>query len=195
MSRRAEIVRRATEVFERQGVSRTSFEDIAQAVGIKREAIYYYFKSRADLLLEVILPQSAALLKNLRLIQRTSLSSREKLHEAIRNHLDSFNPNYLEMSVALREDHFFGGDDRLTELRLTWQNYDRAWSELIAEGQAAGEFKADLDAKMVAYGVLGMCNWVARWYDPGKDVTISQLIDTYFTMIATGIGSDADSGA
>ena len=195
MNRRAEIVRRATEVFERQGVSRTSFEDIAQAVGIKREAIYYYFKSRADLLLEVILPQSAALLKNLRLIQRTSLSSREKLHEAIRNHLDSFNPNYLEMSVALREDHFFGGDDRLTELRLTWQNYDRAWSELIAEGQAAGEFKADLDAKMVAYGVLGMCNWVARWYDPGKDVTISQLIDTYFTMIATGIGSDADSGA
>jgi len=113
MSRRAEIVRRATEVFERQGVSRTSFEDIAQAVGIKREAIYYYFKSRADLLLEVIVPQSTALLKNLRLIQQTGLSSRDKLHEAIRNHLDSFNPNYLEMSVALREDHFFDDDARL----------------------------------------------------------------------------------
>ena len=80
MSRRAEIIRRATEVFERQGVNRTSFEDIAQAVGIKREAIYYYFKSRAELLLEVILPQSVALLNNIRLIQRTQLSSREKLH-------------------------------------------------------------------------------------------------------------------
>ena len=195
MSRRAEIVRRATEVFERQGVSRTSFEDIAQAVGIKREAIYYYFKSRADLLLEVIVPQSTALLKNLRLIQQTGLSSRDKLHEAIRNHLDSFNPNYLEMSVALREDHFFDDDARLAELRRTWQDYDRIWSELIAEGQAAGEFKPDLDAKMVAYGVLGMCNWVARWYDPGKDVTISQLIETYFTMIASGIGSEANTGA
>jgi AcrR family transcriptional regulator len=194
MSRRAEIIRRATEVFERQGVNRTSFEDIAQAVGIKREAIYYYFKSRAELLLEVILPQSVALLNNIRLIQRTQLSSREKLHEAIRNHLDSFNPNYLEMSVALREDHFFGGDDRLTELRLTWQNYDRVWSELIAEGQAAGEFRPDLDAKMLAYGILGMCNWVTRWYHPGKDVTISDLIETYFTMIADGITGGIGTG-
>ncbi len=37
MSRRIQILRRATEVFERQGVNRTSIEDIANAVGIKRE--------------------------------------------------------------------------------------------------------------------------------------------------------------
>ena len=40
MSRRMEILRRATEVFERRGVNRTSIEDIAKAVGIKREAVY-----------------------------------------------------------------------------------------------------------------------------------------------------------
>ena len=41
MSRKREILRRAAEIFERKGVSDTSIEDIAKAVGIKREGIYY----------------------------------------------------------------------------------------------------------------------------------------------------------
>ena len=46
MDRRTEILRRAAEIFERKGVSNTSVEDIAGAIGVTREAIYYYFKSR-----------------------------------------------------------------------------------------------------------------------------------------------------
>ncbi|MDP6174202.1 MAG: helix-turn-helix domain-containing protein, partial [Rhodospirillales bacterium] len=87
-------------------VANTSMEDIAKEVGIKREAIYYYFKSRPDILLTIILPQSKTLLLGLRNILRTDMSSREKLKAAFENHLNSFNPTYLEMTIALREHHF-----------------------------------------------------------------------------------------
>ena len=36
-------------LFQRQGVSRTTLQDIAQAAGLTRGAIYWHFKDKADL--------------------------------------------------------------------------------------------------------------------------------------------------
>ncbi len=188
MNRKREILRRATEVFEHQGVARTSMEDIANAVGIKREGIYYYFKSRGDILLEIILPQSNSLVLGLKRIMDSRMGRMDMLHAAIQSHLDAFNPAYLEMSVALREDHFVRDDKKLRELKRIWDAYSAMWSELISEGQEEGVFKPGLDPKLVAFGLLGMCNWVSRWYDPNKgDFSISDVIETFSTMAATGI--------
>jgi AcrR family transcriptional regulator len=191
MSRRIQILRRATEVFERQGVNRTSIEDIANAVGIKREAIYYYFKSRADILLRIILPQSTSLVTALDLILGSNLSAPEKLEAAIRAHLDRFNPSYLEMSVALREDHFLEDEGKAAELRNVWNEYTRLWTRLIVEGQEQGMFNPALDAKIVANGILGMCNWMSRWYDPAKSKPVEEIMDIFTTMVSHGIVTPA----
>jgi len=100
-NRRRDILRRAAELFASHGVSRTSMEDIASAVGIKREGVYYYFKSRNDILLEIILPQSKSLLLALRRLVRASMAAPLKLRSAIEVHLDAYSPSYIEMSVAL----------------------------------------------------------------------------------------------
>ncbi len=187
MGRRSEILRRATEVFERQGVRQTSIEDIAKAVGIKREAIYYYFKGRREILVEIILPQSHMLLLNLRNIVHSNRLFADKLHDAIQSHLQSFNPSYLEMTVALREDHFFGKDDKFKELRQVWNEYSNIWTQLIAEGQKSGEFRSEPNPKLIAYAILGMCNWLSRWFDPGKDISIEEIIETYFSFTLEGL--------
>ncbi len=187
MGRRNEILRRATEVFERQGVRQTSIEDIAKAVGIKREAIYYYFKGRREILVEIILPQSHMLLLNLRNIVHSNRLFTDKLHDAIQSHLQSFNPSYLEMTVALREDHFFGKDDKFKELRQVWNEYSNIWTQLITEGQKSGEFRSEPNPKLISYAILGMCNWLSRWFDPGKDISIEEIIETYFSFTLEGL--------
>jgi len=189
LDRRTEILRRAAELFESQGVSNTSIEDIASAVGVKREAIYYYFKSRPDILLEVLMPSSRALLTGIRNINRTNMKSSEKLHEAIRNHLDSFTPGYLEMTVALREHHFFENNEKSKELQAHWAEYGEIWEDIISQGQENGEFNPELNAKVIAFGLLGMCNWLSRWFDPSGEVTIDEIIENYFTMTSTGIAA------
>lgn len=56
----------AERVFCEQGVSRTSLQDIAQAAGVSRGAIYWHFKNKADLfnamMARITLPMEAALL-------------------------------------------------------------------------------------------------------------------------------------
>lgn len=176
-------------MFESQGVSNTSVEDIANAVGVKREAIYYYFKSRPDILLEVLMPSSRALLTGIRNINRTNMKSSEKLYEAFRNHLDSFTPGYLEMTVALREHHFFENNKKSKILQEQWTEYGDTWVDIIKQGQENGEFNNGLNAKIIAFGLLGMCNWMSRWYDPSGEVTIDEIIENYFTMTSTGIAA------
>lgn len=198
MSRRHQILRRAAEIFERKGVAHTTMEDIAQAVGVKREGIYYYFSSREDILLEIILPQSSALLNHFRNAMATHLSATEKLHQAIRVHLSGYNPGYLEMSVMLRENHYFKDKQKLGELRTIWHQMTQLWIDLIREGQINNEFNSNLDPKLAAFGILGMCNWMSRWFDPSQDATIPDIIETFFTLSSQGVlkgGSNPSSGS
>lgn len=188
MNRRQIILRRAAELFAQNGVAQTSMEDIATAAGIKREGIYYYFKGRSDILLQIILPSSRSLLTNLSRLVNSNLPSPEKLRAAIENHLDAFNPSYIEMSLALREHHFDEQDD-FSELKTIWTEYDELWFRLIRDGQTQGFFKSELDAKMVAFGLLGMCNWVARWYDPNREASITQITETFADLAASGINT------
>lgn len=189
MRRKQDILRRSAELFASRGVARTSIGDISEAVGVKREAIYYYFKSRNDILVDIILAPSKSLLMNLNRLLRSNISSADKLQSAIEIHLDAYNPSYIEMSIALKEDHFAVPDVKLKQLKRIWAEYEALWQKLIAEGQASGEFKKEADPKLAAYALLGMCNWVARWYTPGKAITIPQITGTFALIASTGLQS------
>jgi hypothetical protein len=78
------------------------------------------------------------------------------------------------------------------EMDQTWRRYESMWTRIIAEGQTAGAFAYCGDPKMIAFAILGMCNWLARWYDPRKSVSVDELIETYFEMLAHGLVRQED---
>ncbi len=192
--RRERILQSAIEIFDRQGYANTSMDDIAKQVGIRREGIYYYFKNRSEILLNIILPQSEALVEGLREIAGSDRPTLEKLRLAVRNHLERFDRYCLEMTVSLRDGYFEDAAEVRDVMSRIWKDYERLWTGLIADGQAGGELRKCGDPKMLAFGILGMCNWLARWYDPDKSVSVPTLIDSYFHMIAYGLATDR-SGA
>jgi AcrR family transcriptional regulator len=185
--RRQAILQHALTLFDRQGFANTSLDDIARETGVKREAIYYYFKNRAEILLYIIRPQSEALVSGLKTILDSEIDPASKLYEAIRNHLQRFDRHCLEMTISLRDIYLEDAKDVRREMDQTWRRYESMWTRLIADGQASGAFARCGDPKMVAFGILGMCNWLARWYDPRKSVSVDELIETYFGMLAHGL--------
>ena len=187
-ARRAEILQRATECFDRLGYANTTLDDIARAVGIKREGIYYYFRNRSQILLEIIEPQSLELVEGIAaIVNDTAPGPRDKFRAAIRNHLVRFDRYCLEMTVSLRDGRFDGEPEVRDTMVRIWKEYEAHWARLIAEGQDKGEFRHIGDPKMLAFAVLGACNWLARWYDPRKPVTIDELIDSYTELLSSGL--------
>jgi TetR/AcrR family transcriptional regulator, cholesterol catabolism regulator len=191
--RRESILRHALALFDSQGFANTSLDDIARETGIKREAIYYYFKNRAEILLCIIRPQSEALVNGLKAIVDSDVDTAGKLYQAIRNHLQRFDRHCLEMTVSLRDIYLDDAKDVRAEMDQTWRRYESMWTRIIAEGQAAGEFAHCGDPKMIAFAILGMCNWLARWYDPRKSISVDELIETYFEMLAHGLMQRGDA--
>ena len=94
------------------------------------------------------------------------------------------------MTVSLRDVYLEDAREVRREMDKIWRSYESMWTELIAEGQKKGDFEQYGDPKMIAFGILGMCNWLARWYDPKKTTAIDELIETYFNMIAFGLVKD-----
>ncbi len=184
MKRREIILKRAGELFERDGFADTSLQDIADAAGIAREGIYYYFKNKTQILLELIMPVSQSLLAGLQALLDSDADSVDKLRAAMRNHLGAFNPDYIEMTLALRNVYSEQEDEKLAELNALWKDYEKSWVDLIIQGQERGGFVGDLDPKIVAFGILGMCNWMSRWYDPDRSATIDEISDIFYRLVA-----------
>ncbi|MCC6009343.1 MAG: TetR family transcriptional regulator [Rhodobacteraceae bacterium] len=194
-TRRAAILRQATEIFERKGFEQTTIEDIAEAVGVTREAVYYYFRDKAEILAEVIRPESEYLLYSARRIAALPMSPRARLVLAVENHMMRFNPNYLSMAVAVRELGRRGHDPRMAALRIVWARYSAIWVRLIEEGQRAGEVPAGLNPKHAAYGILGMCNSASGWFRPGPDGSAMELARTFVRIASAGLFVTPDGAA
>ena len=47
--KRSQILGAAQDIFNRLGYSKTSVDDISQAVGMKKSSLYYYFKNKEDI--------------------------------------------------------------------------------------------------------------------------------------------------
>jgi len=186
-TRRDAILRHATALFDQRGYSNTSLDDIAQAVGVTREALYYYYRNRSEILLAIIRPQSMALIDGLERIVAADVASPEKLHRAIDNHLRSFDRYCLEMTIGLRDGLMDVSDPVRKAMRRIWKKYEALWIRLVEDGQRNGEFDRIGDPKMIAFGILGMCNWLARWYNPGKQFSIDEIITTYTQLIGRGV--------
>lgn len=191
MSREADILKHAAKVFQRTGVSRATLEDIAKEVGVKRESIYYYFKSRDDIVFKLLVPQGRTLNQGLEEILNSGQSPQAKLRAALRHHLASFNPSlYLEMSIALREHRLLNDDEKEGELKQLWRANGELWTALIRQGQEEGTFNPDLHPKIVAFGILGMCNWLARWFDPQKGLmSLDEIIEVFSTIAIVGVAA------
>ncbi|WP_181408060.1 TetR/AcrR family transcriptional regulator [Pararhizobium mangrovi] len=186
--RRASILDRASEIFGQKGYGRTTLDDIAGAVGVKREAIYYYFDHKLDILCEIITPESKRLVEDLAAIMRRhDVSPRDRLAMAVRNHMSGFNPDFLQLAVVLRELDGQDDDGRVSEIRRLWRAYQESWIDLVREGQQAGCFAGHLDPRLTAFSILGMCNAPSTWFQPSGERSMEELVETLVTVTLNGV--------
>ena len=189
-NRREEILRAARDLFHRQGYANTSLDDIARAVGIKREGVYYYFPNRTQILITIIKPLGLQLRDRVREILESDASPEEKICQTVENHLMRFENRFAESKITLRDDYFAENEDVLAEMQPIWDQYETLWVAIISEGQDKGAFDDTLDPRLAHLGILGLCNWVARWYKPGSSIPVPDLIAMYNRMVLRSLRAD-----
>jgi AcrR family transcriptional regulator len=161
-----ELYEHATRLFAERGFAGTSLQDIAEAMGITRPALYYYVKSKDELLAKLVTEVTNGPLDELTaLVAREGLDPVRKLRGVVEVIVGRRTSQPERFRLLIRSEA-----ELPAELTTAYDDSRRAVLNAIAgvidEGVRAGRFRP-VDARVAALGVLGMCNWVAWWFHPG----------------------------
>lgn len=193
-----QILDQATRLFAEKGFASTTLQDIADATGLTRPALYHYVANKDELLSRLISESTetpAAVLREIN--DRADLGPTEKLR-------------MMAMSIALNQaqnaDRFklvIRSEAELPEeMSKTYQQSRRhvlkEFVLVIESGVRAGEMRP-VDPRTAALGIIGMLNWVAWWHQSGdadSDRSVAaQLADMALrTVVQDGVTPAAPDG-
>lgn len=187
---RAYILDSALQLFRKFGYQGTKLEEVARRAGMTKAAVYYYFPTKADLLVESCRSVVDLGLEQIRRIELDEgLTSRERLQIFVRQHLELLAEN-LEAFAVIFEDLRISQDAGTKPLRDAQRKFGEVLERIIAKGVNSGEFRA-MDPQLVANGILGMCNWSYRWMGRNSAST-KDTIEAFSSLILEGLASTPD---
>jgi AcrR family transcriptional regulator len=185
--RREEIIAAAVRLFHEQGYASTSMQDIADAVGLLKGSLYYYIAGKEDLLFEIHERFMAVILtKASAREQATDLSPRQRLEAIITDLLELIRDYRAYVEVFFRARYNLSGP-RWEAIHQKREQYERIVRAIIEEGQRVGAFRADLDPKIVTFGIFGMCNWSYQWFQPEGRYSATQIAAIFIALVLDGL--------
>jgi AcrR family transcriptional regulator len=187
-ARRA-LLEAAIDLFHQRGYDGTSVREIVAAAGLTKGAFYHYFASKDDLLQLIHDDYLDRQLAALEAIRQEDLPARAKLERVVHTIVEALDTDHKSMSVFMRERRALSpaGFERLRAKR---DLYERELVGLLEEGVQSGEFEAIGDAKILAFGIVGMCAWGQEWYSPSGPWSAKQIADWYARLLLHGLVGD-----
>lgn len=186
--RRDQILRVAAAMFAEKGYQATSLQDIADEVDLLKGSLYYYFQSKQDLLLEVARAAHVVPSDELAAFLEEVDSGIEKLHryveyiiKTLANHPITVTAFYSEMRY-LEPEH-------AREIVAERDRHQEMLVDLIASGQADGSIATHTHPKLMAMGIIGLVNSIARWYQPDGAWTPDVIARAFADMVVDGLGA------
>lgn len=187
--RRAELLSVAGRLFGERGYDATSTQDIADEMKIRKASVYHYVKTKEDLLWMVVEPPLRQLVANAEeiLAPDSEAPAMKKLADAMEAHARSFEEHYPHMFVITQEHGKSLSAARRKEFDALREGYTELWISAIEAGVKSGELRADLDARLTVYAILGMLNWMFRWFTPGRRYTSDQIAHSFAGLLDMGL--------
>ncbi|HEY9091330.1 TetR/AcrR family transcriptional regulator [Parasphingorhabdus sp.] len=184
----ASILEIATNLFREKGFYASSMQDISDAVGIKKGSLYYYVRSKEELLFEI--------LKDLHkggeaLIEGVNLNSSDPLGE-LRSLLVQFGLYAAKHSTRLQifdNDFDYVSEESkkiiISERRLYWT----AVVQLITAAIEKGQISSAIEPEVAAHAALRTSTSVSDWYRPGGKLAIEQIAVQNAALIVKGLAN------
>ena len=183
--KQSEIFAAALRLFQAQGYHGTSMQDLADAVGMQKASLYYYFRSKQELLVRVCELGTGAFAQELEEIVASDLRATEKLQRAIECHLVALCEQLDLFTVFLREQKFLA-DAEKKKLRGEGKHHAELLAVILQQGIDAGEFRA-VNVPVTTLAILGMCNWIYEWYSPDGAFEPRTLADMFAALVVDGL--------
>lgn len=181
------VLRRAVELFNRQGYDATSMGDLAAELGLTKSAIYHHVSGKEELL-------SAALDEALdRLGEATERATATRARTA-RERLEGV----VEESVRILAEHLpavtlllrVRGNSPVEQAALARRRVlDDRLAALVREAVEEGSLRDDIEPQLISRLVFGTVNSLVEWYRPDGPTDVDDLARAVTRLVFDGLGA------
>jgi AcrR family transcriptional regulator len=152
--RKRQLLQHAKQLFVTLGYHATTTEKIAQAAGVSEPVLYRHFDSKKALFLEVLQEIRQATLDRWRAETARPADPQARLNGIVDMYLGSARAHALEFRIMHRTLVECDDDEILSLLREFYLDSETLLAAIIAEGQASGVFRRNLDPRVGAWELI-----------------------------------------
>ena len=184
--RAPQIIGAAARVFAERGFHGATTQDIADVLGIRQASLYYYFSSKEAALELVCLRGVEGFFEAAKTIAARRESAQKRLISLIGSHLSPLVDRADFVKVFLNERQHLPRESRRRIGRWS-RGLERIFEDVIKEGVAKGEFRADLDVRLATLAILGMCNAASSWQRK-ENIDVNDIAEEFARLMTDGMG-------
>lgn len=179
----------ALEAFAERGFAAASMRDIAERAGVSMAAIYYHYRAKSDLLLELthgVMHQLIAATEAER--DAADPTPAARFAAVVRAHARFHAVHRHESFVGNTELRSLGAEDRRTLIGLR-DTQQQLFDDEVRAGCADGSFTTP-HPREASRAAVTMTTAIATWYGPDGDLTPDEVAARYVTLALDLVGAD-----
>jgi TetR/AcrR family fatty acid metabolism transcriptional regulator len=185
--KREAILRAAISVFARCGYFNSKVADIAREAGVADGTVYLYFKSKEEILHSIFDRSVEEALRAARKRVARLTDAREKLRQIAYMHLERLGAD-RDLAVVFQVE-LRGSTKFMEEFSAAgFAEYLALIRSTFEEGQRAGLFRADLNARVVAKVLFGALDEMAtNWILSKRRYKLAPMADQVLDIFLNGV--------
>ena len=183
VDRREQILAIATELFQK-GFRATSLDQVAAEMGVTRPAIYYYFRSKEELLAAIYDRGVGVLIERASPLFAENLPPDVLLRRLIEVHVRTMLQERPIVRVYFQEKDSLG-EAASRSVKAKEVAFTKMMADAIQAGQGRGVFREG-DPELIVNAILGMLIWVYQWYRPERHAE-ADIAEMFWQLLAGGL--------
>ncbi|GAB3004618.1 TetR family transcriptional regulator [Amycolatopsis acidiphila] len=179
-----QILRVAARLFAQRGYHGTGMTELGDAAGLQRGALYYYIRSKENLLYEISSRHVAEMVDFGERLAKEERPATDKLLRLSERLIRTIHDDLDEVTVFFREIGALTGErrQRVFELR---DRFEEVWMSILQQGVSEGTFRrAD---PLLIKAVLGMHNYSYLWLRPDGKMQPEEVARYFCELLFRGI--------
>lgn len=183
------ILAEAAKLFAARGFSATSMQDLADAVGITKSALYYFFRDKDQIYDRIVLSTLEDLNFAVKEAIERETGASDRIRAAFTAHARFFSdnlPRYVATALGFAGAREMPARVQANALR---DRYEQTIRDVIREGREAGELR-EVDPVIASRAILSCLNWMARWWKPTGSLPAEEVARQYADLLLVGLLND-----
>ncbi|MFN7980920.1 MAG: TetR/AcrR family transcriptional regulator [Vicinamibacterales bacterium] len=184
---RIEILKAAAGAFRRLGYHGASVEEIATSLKMQKGNLYYYFRTKEEILFACHQYSLDRLMEVLEKVETDDRPPDQKLRELIVAFVHIILDDLCGTALFLDLEALTPAHQRQAIARR--DEFDRGLRRVIQQGVDWGTFAPHVEPKLLSFAVLGAVNWIPRWYNPEGPRSSSEIATQFAQFLVDGLRS------